>query len=210
DEDHVLTVEAGKLVSLDVVTNARRELLEIGDVTRFVLSPDRARLAYLTVQAATQTVAFELGARQPETIADVDLRVLDFATGRDVLVTDEAPLAFEWSPNSALLGWLGRADGLGVQWHIWSSAGEFTTLTPYVPSRLDQSAYLPFFDQYAQSQHRWEPEGQAMVFAGTVGTETGVWVELIDGDFGPFLVADGDYATWSPPPGGGGGGASIL
>ncbi len=204
DED-VLIVEGGKLVALDVETNERRELLEIGDVTRFVLSPDRSRLAYLTVRAGTQTVAF-----QPAAPPEVRLRVFDFASGRDVLVTDDQPIAFEWSPNSALLSWLGRVDTTQVQWHVWSTAGEFTALSPYVPSALDQSAYLPFFDQYAQSQNRWEPEAQAVVYAGTIGTTSGVWVELIDGGFGPVLVAEGDYATWSPPPGGGGGGASIL
>ncbi len=205
DDDEVLSVEGGKLVAIDTDSNKRRELLEIGDVTRFVLSPDRSRLAYLTVLAATQTVGL-----QTDSGAEVSLRVLDFASGRDLLVTDDVPLAFEWSPNSALLSWLGRVDATQATWHIWSSAGEYRTLAPYVPSVLDQSAYLPFYDQYAQSQNRWEPEAQAMVFAGTVGNTSGVWVELIEGDFGPFLVAEGDYATWSPPPGGGGGGASIL
>lgn len=207
DEDRLLIVEGGKLVSLDVETNERRELLDIGEASRFVLSPDRSRLAYLTVETGTQTVS--LPARQPSLPTDVSLRVFDFTTGRDRLVTDEPVVAFEWSPNSALLGWLGRVDQSRMQWHLWSSAGELDALSPYEPSGLDQSAYLPFFDQYAQSQNRWDPDAQAMVFAGTIDGIDGVWVELIEGGFGPFRVADGQYATWSPPPGGGGG-ASVL
>ncbi len=210
DDERLLLVEAGKLVVLDVVTGEQTEFLDIGDVTRLVLSPDRSRLAYLTVRAGTQTVAFgNTAPAQPVVPDEIRLRVFDFASGRDSLVTDELALGFEWSPNSGLLSWLGEADGNQVQWHIWSSAGEFATLAPYVPSPLDRSAYLPFFDQYAQSQNRWDPDAQAMVFAGTIGEISGVWVQLVDGDFGPFRVAEGDYATWSPPPGGGGG-ASIL
>lgn len=212
DEDQLLIVEDGQLVALDVETDDRRELLDIGEASRFVLSPDRSRLAYLTVEPGTQTVSLpsqQRTPRQPSLPADVSLRVFDFTTGRDRLVTDEAVRAFEWSPNSALLSWLGRVDGSRVQWHLWSPAGELNALTPYEPSALDQSAYLPFFDQYAQSQNRWDPDGQAMVFAGTIDGIDGVWVELVDGGFPPFRVADGQYATWSPPPGGGGG-ASVL
>ncbi len=230
NEDTLGLVQDGVLVLVDVENGDKRVLLDIGEVTRLVLSPDRTKLAYLTVVNGTQTVVWP---RQgdpsttlppetlppetlpPETLPGGDLevgirlRVFDFVTGRDELVTDDPVLAFEWSPDGTFLSWLGEVGAGLAQWHVWTRAGEFTTLAPYRPSTLDAAAYLPFFDQYAQSQHRWDPDGTAMAFAGTIGGETGIWVQLVDGGLGPFLIAPGDYVTWSPPPGGGGG-ASVL
>ncbi len=238
-DDVLGLVQDGAFVLVDVETGDKSVLLEIGEGTRLVLSPDRSKLAYLTVVTGTQTVGLPRQVDPPETLPPetlpprpclpslppetlppetlpggdgepgIRLRVFDFVTGRDDLVTDEPVLAFEWSPDGAFLSWLGQAGPGLAQWHIWTRAGELTNLAPYRPSALDAGAYLPFFDQYVQSQHRWDPDGTAMAFAGTIGGESGIWVQLVEGDFGPFLVAPGDYVTWSPPPGGGGG-ASVL
>jgi hypothetical protein len=58
--------------------------------------------------------------------------------------------------------------------------------------------YLPFADQYNRSHTWWAPDSSAFVFSGSIDDRSGIWVDVIDDDLGPALVAAGSIAFWSP------------
>ena len=68
----------------------------------------------------------------------------------------------------------------------------------FFPSARFSQRYLPFFDQYNLSSTAWSPTSDAIVFAGTIDNEAGVFVDLVSDDAGPARITEGEIAFWSP------------
>ncbi len=188
------------------------ELLLAETEIRFVLSPDRRRLAY-HVESSAAGVS-PVGATQtpgppprPRVPTAPGLAVLDLDTDETVVVADVDPLSFEWSPDGRNLAWLvdppGAAPDL-VQWWFWavgSAAEEATATESYAVSPRVALTVLPFFEQFAQSTRRWSPDGRAFAFAGVLdgrpaNEAVGIWVHLVSSGEPTIRVADGDLVTW--------------
>lgn len=219
DERTALIVADGALTLLDVETGEREALVEVDEPVQFVLSPDRQRVAYqslapiepadpVTAAGYRPAARSESAPALAQSVAPA-LVVLDLDTRDRVAVTTERSLAWEWSPDGDKLAWLvfvGDADRPLGRWHFWSRTG-----APVAPRSSDFAitrkvgqAYLPFFAQYTQSVTGWSPDSSAFAFAGSVGGERGVWIQLVTERAAPVRVAPGDFVTWgdgpSPPP----------
>lgn len=144
---------------------------------------------------------------------DRDLKIVEVATGSSVSITDEVAVSWEWSADGTRLAWLG-ADTVGLfRWHFFdlNAGAEIGTTQPYSPSNFERSAILPFAAQYALSHNRWSPDGIAFAYAGQ-GADglSGIWVELVESDSNPTLVAPGNFVTWSQTDANGGGGRNPV
>jgi len=122
--------------------------------------------------------------------------VVDPASG-DVKTRDESRIiAIQWSPDGEKLAML-QAEERTLRWLVATPEGVRST-TSFEPSPEFASAYLPFSDQYNHSSTWWSPDSRALVIAGTIGSDTGIWVDLIDDERDALLVSSGDIAVWSP------------
>ncbi len=207
DERTVLAAREGALGLVEVSTGLVTEVAELAGPTQFVLSPDGSRVAYLAPGGGTRSVSANQTSFTPPV-----LRVLELATGNDVVVTDDLAVAWEWSPDSNRLAFLAPSDFSddSVRWYFWQGGGIVGATSEHVPSDVEQQSYLPFFAQYAQSHTHWSPLGDAFAFAGMVEDTEGIFVHVIGATPQSILVADGDYVTWSPEEVVGGGGISPL
>lgn len=207
-ENTILAVADGALSVVDVVSGEADPLVPLAGPVEFVVSPDRSKVAFQTLsQGGLTLVGDRGGVSSPIQDPTVSLVVLDLVDGQQTQVSDVAALAWEWSPDSSRLAWLeatptGRPGG---RWHFWSEAEESggavigTERTPELfLTRTYAQAYLPFFAQYAQSVTGWSPDSTAFAFAGVIGGDRGVWVQLVDETVSPRLVAPGDIVTWGP------------
>ena len=218
DADRALIVASGALSYLEVATGTIEPIEPVAGPLRFVLSPDGTKVAYQVVggQAGVTVVnnPFNSAGNNTDnnTLVQADragLVVLDLESGDQTVVTTEVSVAFEWSPDSDKLAWLqaGISGGqpLGT-WRFWSAtdAAVTTRSSEFALTRRYGGSYLPFFAQYAQSVTGWSPDSQAFAYAGTIGQDRGIWVQLVDETVAPQLVAPGDFVTWgrgqAPPP----------
>lgn len=211
DGERALVVSEGFLSYLHVDLAETEPIERMGGPVRFVLSPDRTKVAYQILQGSggVAVIGHQTDPAQPVQQTEVGLTVLDLGTGDKVVVTTtEAALAWEWSPDSDKLAWLAsepsttRPQG---RWNFWSMSGSLPTEVgpPFGLTRKYIQSYLPFFGQYTQSVTGWAPDSNAFAYAGVVGNDRGIWVQLIDEVVAPQLVASGDFVTWgigpSPP-----------
>ncbi len=204
DDQRALIVADDQLAYLDVERGGVEPIVDLGGPVRFVLSPDRTKVAYqvtggepgpslITLDGSTSTIQN----------GRPGLVVLDLATLDQQVVTTELAAAWEWSPDSGLLAWLGvevenrRPVG---RWNFWSDgAGPPTERSPeFVITRKYGQVYLPFFAQYTQSVTGWSPDSSAFALAGTIDGEGGVWIQLVTETVEPRRVASGDFVTWGP------------
>ncbi|MGH1489106.1 MAG: hypothetical protein ACRBK7_06875 [Acidimicrobiales bacterium] len=199
DDRRALIASDERLWYLDVESGAIEAIIELDGPVRFVLSPDRKRLAFQRLAEASSPTVIVQPIQQQRT----GLVVLDLETLDRTLVTSEIVLAWEWSPDGQKLAWL---EGRFVdqrpagRWHFWSGDAALATTESQwfsITRRYGQS-YLPFFAQYAQSVTGWAPDSLAYAFAGRVNGERGVWIQLIDEVVSPRNVAPGDFVTWGP------------
>lgn len=197
------------LATLDLDTGVETALLDLDGPIRFVLSPDGRRLAFVAALASDPS-------------PDPALRVLDIESGDIEVVTDGVALAWEWDRSGQRLAYLGIDGQSGIsqvqtgddddrfRWFFWEGGETINAAPPFTPSQLMAAAYLPFFEQYAQSHHGWSPNGDGFAFAGSIGDDSGIWVQLVDQQVGPLLIAEGDAVTWSIAGDGGGASAGIT
>lgn len=214
DESTILMVVAGQLALVDITNGEVENIVETNEPTEFVLSPDRTKVAYQNVPTATGITQASLQVQSESDSEEIALVVLDLETGEQVIVADEIAIAWEWSPDSDKLAWLSLEDEIARQrhqWHFWSASGEgiATLETPYFRgSRKEFLSYQPFFAQYTQSITRWSPDSTAFVFAGSIRSRPGIWMQLVAVPAEPAVVAQGDFVTWgygpTPEPVGGG------
>ncbi len=199
DDQRALIVSEGQLWYLDAETGTSEPIIDLEGPVRFVLSPDRTRLAYQTLgRLGGPTVIAE------PTQQDLDgLVVLDLATLEKTVVTGVTAAAWEWSPDSQSLAWLEaelRDQRPAGRWNFWSDSQAPATARSqwFLFTRKYGQSYLPFFAQYTQSVTGWAPDSSAFAFAGAIGAERGVWIQLVDELVRPRNVAPGDYVTWGP------------
>ncbi len=202
----VIVSDADSIDELNIESGERRQLAAVPGRVRFVLSPDRQRLAYSPSSDGL------LPSAQDELI------IVDIASGEDHVVATGLLLAWEWSPDSEILAWLapGSSPEIGLValqrhqfvWSFWKD-GIVEEGAPYLPSDVAAQAYLPFFEQFSQSHKRWSPGSKAFAYAGSIDGFDGIWVQVVGHAEEPVYLTPGDAVTWGPadPVGGG---SSVL
>ncbi len=189
--DTVIVSDADSIDELNIETGVRTELVKVPGRVRFVLSPDLQRLAFS---------AAENGVSAGE---EDRLVVRDVQTSEQSVVASGSLLAWEWSPNSESLAWLSpevdesASELPGFVWSFWKD-GEVEAGEAYLPSATDVREYLPFFEQFAQSHHRWSPDSTAFAFAGSIEGRGGIWVQIVGQADEPSYLTQGDAVTWGP------------
>jgi Tol biopolymer transport system component len=164
----------------------------------FSLSPDRSKIAYLTLGSGR-------GAK---------IQVIDAAGGDAVELPPVLPLAFFWSPDGTRIATLvaesrgvgpSGADGvyvvaqtaaLRIHWEVTTLA-DLTTrrFAPFAPSD-EFLALLPYFDQYATSLALWSPDSSRLIYGAT----DGVW-SLSISDEQTTRLSEGGQGFWIPSAG---------
>ena len=180
---------------------ARRELLRFEGAMRFTLNPDGTRLAYVTTAiggSAGDGLVITFRGAGP---ALPGLAVLDLATGASRPISAGDVVAFIWNPGGDSLLYLlaePRGGRPWLRWYVWDGHASLG-LGTFLPTATFARDYLPFFDQYARALSLWSPDGLRFVYAG-IDQEgvRGVWVQAADGAVPPILIADGEFASWSP------------
>lgn len=192
DNDRFVYVSPGGLEVFDLDgANPQSFAVAPGSVT-FTVNPTGTHIAYL--EPATEGAA-------------ISLRTVEIATGAITIVTTEQVVMWEWSPDGTRLVWTGldRADAANLaQLHVWSteSASEISLTPSYRPSTLTIGSYMPFFTQFSVSHTTWAPDSSALVFAGAIQGDSGIWVHAIANDerggVDAARIGVGDVAFWSP------------
>ncbi len=205
DDRTVAVVAEEGLALLDVVTGQTEVLVEATDEVRFVVSPDRRRIAYHLPELNPEGVSLVsyTPVQDGQGTQVSGLVVLDIDRRTITQVSPAVPLSFEWSPDGSSLAWLANGfDGVvgRTGWSFWDGVG-VTLADPYRVSAHDEAIVLPFFDQYAQSHSRWSPDGSAFAFAGVLDDRpedeaSGVWVHLVGSGEPSVRVATGDRVDW--------------
>ncbi len=204
DESTILAVTPEGLVRIDVVGFESELVIEAERGVRFVMSPDRLKIAYSLADAGGSPIPVGFPTVELAQEADSGLVVLDLVTGESVTVTDKDPLSWEWSPDSEQLAWLEgeiSPSSSELRWNFWDGADSIQSAI-YEMSVAFERLYVPFFEQYSQSITGWSPDSTAFAFAGKVVAagsqpEDSVWVQLVTIDSPPVRVAEGDVVTWS-------------
>lgn len=191
---------------LNVVSGDRRELAQVAGRVRFTLSPDKTRLAYSPAEDGLVPGGND------------QLIVVDLESGAERIVTEGFLLAWEWSLDSQTLAWLAPAPIDEIEfaatqrskfvWSFWTN-GVVENGIPYLPSEIDARFYLPFFEQFVQSHHRWSPQSNAFAFAGTIEGVTGIWIQVLGFAEYPVFITPGDAVTWGPADPSGGSGSKL-
>lgn len=159
-------------------------------------NPTDRQIAVLVTGSAPQSQVISFQTDALPTFPAGRVSIVDPVSG-DVRTRDESRIiAIQWSPDGQKLAML-QAEERTLRWLVASSEGVRST-TPFTPSAEFASAYLPFSDQYNHSSTWWSPDSRALVMAGTIGSDTGIWVDLIEDDKDALLVSSGDIAVWSP------------
>lgn len=157
-------------------------------VVTFSLSSDGRTLAYsITASSLRAQVGANFG----------PLFIVDVTTKEGEELTSQPVVLFQWSPDGRKLLYASLEEGEeGLRWHVWSE-GEDRSYGSFRPTGLFTRAYLPFWDQYAQSLSLWSPGSDAFVYASEATGGEEVLVQLLIDD-APSVVANGSFAAWSP------------
>lgn len=189
--------QSGRNVIVELGSAGRESTLAeaIGPVS-LAANPRDETIAVLVLEtvADSQVIAFQN--QPPRLLPSGRVSVIDRADGEVTTRPEQGVLAMQWSPDGSRLALL-QTSQAGLQWLIADGDG-VVRLTPFLPSREFTTSYLPFADQYNHSSTWWSPDSRALVFAGTIGDQTGIWVDLVDDEDRAALVAAGDIAVWSP------------
>lgn len=218
DDRRFVVVSNGSLAVAEVAPSASSlevvaELVpDVGSI-RLVVSPDRTKVAYQRpIRRDPEIVEASIGVSQrlaPVPIQDDAgaLVVLDLATGAEAVVTEEAAVAWEWSPDGSRLAWLDPDRAGLARWQFWSidpAVGANLAGNAEAPSlRLSRkylNNYLPFFAQYTHSVTGWAPDSSAFVTAGSADGVAAIWMQLVDVASPAVPIAEGDFVTWGGGP----------
>lgn len=82
-------------------------------------------------------------------------------------LTEEALLAFFWSPDGAQIAYVTLDESESrLRWRVVPAAGGTPrTVATFQPTR-EFIQFIIYFDQYAQSSAIWSPDSQALLYAG--------------------------------------------
>ena len=135
-----------------------RALLDIGDLSSFLMSPTRDEVA-VADGGSSGAPAFER----------LSLVTIDGTSKRTLI--DEDLIAFFWSPDGEKLAYVAvDAARSTSQWKfVTRDGGQPVELASFSPSP-DFLTFFAFFDQYAYSNTIWSPDSSRIVFSGRVGT----------------------------------------
>jgi Tol biopolymer transport system component len=133
------------------------------------------------------------------------IHVYDLDTGQSRQVTDDGfrVLGFFWAPRGERIGYLTRLDlpdAVWMQWRVVDPATDqdrgFTAFHPAPLMRF----IVHSFNQYAQSDRLWSPDGRYLVYADRDRTlAERVWLVDTWAEKGsdPILVDAGSIGVWS-------------
>lgn len=197
------------IVRLDPERLTASEVFTGGDETNFVLDPTGRYLAVQTTDVRGPsdpqpdlgepgTVSTRRQTQQVETTSAVVIVDLSSDSVVDVIGTETGGLW--WSPDGSRLAILAPHgdDTQLVHWTVWSKDASFTT-QPFRLTPFYAQAYVPFFDQFAQSVTPWSPDSSRFVYPGIgIDDDRGIYVQEARAGVAPQLIADGILAFWSP------------
>ena len=169
---------------------------EVAGLTALLASPTTDQLALLTLDAGG------LGGH--------DLRLLDPADGSQRIVERGQVGGAAWEPDGASLFYITRA-GVETDFALTRydvASAQHRGLAHFRPSPAF-SAYLAFFDQYAQSHRLISADGRWFTLGGTIsgnggnprrpfGPNYGCYVLPTDGSGPPRRLAAGEIGFFSP------------
>ncbi|MDW3177934.1 MAG: hypothetical protein R8J94_11140 [Acidimicrobiia bacterium] len=159
-------------------------------------NPTEGQVAVLVIDVEppqSQVIGFQTD--EPPDLPSGQVSIIDLDT-REVTTRDERQIvAMQWSPDGSSLAML-QAGNNTLQWLVATPDG-VSMLTPFIPSQEFATSYLPFADQYNHSSSWWSPDSRAMVLSGSIDGQTGVWVDLVDDEFGAVRISGGDLGLWS-------------
>lgn len=183
------------------LTGADPEVIATADAPMLIsVSPDGQRVAAVVApdvggqQAESEVIQFQFD--EPIELETGRVTIIDLGTGESQTQPQEQVVAFSWSPDSTTLSLL-SLNGSALQWTFSTPEGDVDG-AEFFPSARFSQRYLPFFDQYNLSSTAWSPTSDAIVFAGTIDNEAGVFVDLVSDDAGPARITEGEIAFWSP------------
>ena len=117
--------------------------------------------------------------------------------GDSQTVSEDAVVAFEWSPSGGKLLFLTvNEQGTALIPQVWED-GSAEVYDELVPTQEMISQYLPFWDQYSRVLTLWAPDGASFVLP--VDAENGGSIVVYDVDSGATTrVSGGRFASWAP------------
>ncbi|MFQ5948238.1 MAG: TolB family protein [Acidimicrobiia bacterium] len=187
------------LVLADPEGGSARRLVTFDGFIAFALNSEGDRVAYRVTTGRPDVPETAVLAGGPRRAIPDALVVLDLTSGEELVLASDPVLAFYWSPHGRSLLFLvvDLESGL-LRWHVWEGE-QVMAFEAFQPSVVFAQEYLPFFDQFAQSQSFWSPGSDAFVYAGTgMDERSGIWVQRVEPGIGPALVVAGQFASWSP------------
>jgi hypothetical protein len=194
------------IVQLDPASGDFDELLEVGDVTNFVLDPTGRYLAVESVVLGKGQEDLGSGitvstAMQPDEPNAVVL-VYDMQTGAVRQILQERTGGLWWSPDGTTLALLVQEESATpefLQWLMWRAEETFRS-ERFRLSPTFGAAYVPFFDQFAQSVTPWSPDSTRFVYSAfDLAGDPGVFVQAARPDASAERISDDvGIAFWSP------------
>ena len=192
-------------------------------VLRELQGPDERLLAevpgfaYLAFAPRGSRIAVMTSAR-PGPSADGELTIYDTGAEDALALPHDDVIAFFWAPNGRRIAYLvpARATddaGLAIDPVFAREQGRFyaelrvvnvrrgnswrVALFPLSPRFVREQ--LPYFDQYLRSTSLWSPDSRSLAYPALTADGTpGIFVSAASGTLRPQLVAEGDFAHWSP------------
>lgn len=195
--------DGSTIVGYDPETGDVEDLLDVGAVTNFVLDPTGRSLAIESIEVgASRDGDDDVRALRAQPEPSSEVIVYDIATGATEQAFDSASGGFWWSPDGSQLAILiGEVEGAALwnRWRVWSD-GEPILTDRFTITPTFAGAYVPFFDQFAQSVTPWSPDSESFVYAGTdEGGSSGVFVQRAEPETPAERITDeGEIAFWSP------------
>lgn len=173
-----------------------RQIIDVGNFSAFLWSPDGTQLA--------------VGDQPNPRIPYFNRLMLVPVGGQPVTsLSTEEVMAFYWAPTGDKLAWVTiNAADQEIEWMVSPSDGSGAKrLFGFQPSG-EGLIMLSFFDQYAYSHSPWSPDGKSLVVAGSQRTSargsngrtpTGDRIYVLDaeGDTAPLDLGAGVLAFWS-------------
>lgn len=202
DDERVLALvafeQSDALAIVDAGAATIEPLFEVEGAISFVVSPDGRRVAYQIIESGgteDRPVSNRVAQGDEPDDAPPDVLILDLESQTATLAFVGQALWLEWSPDSRSLAGLIAAND--VTWRIWDES-EIVRTDPLEISPVMAEQYVPFYDQYAQSQTGWSPDSQHYAFAASVGGAPRVFVQQATVGGEATAVGDGVVVAWSP------------
>ena len=168
-----------------------RTLAPVSTASAFAWSPDGSHVV-LASEVAPAIAVFD------------GLLLVNPEDGRTRVLTEDAAIAFFWSPAGDRLAVISLAEQGGrLAVTVFDvETGAARQVAEFIPSS-DMRVMLSFFDQYAKSHRIWSADGRYLALSGSLTgedatPESHVLVIDVSGQEPPRAVVAGALAFWSP------------